>query len=111
MRLNGKSAIVFGAGPNIGGTIALFLARQGASVVVSDLDPAVAEATVRRITSEGLSASATSGNALVEADVAAAVSAAVERYGKLDICINMAGIVHWSPIVDMDLTGLDARDA
>ena len=103
MRLKGKTAIVFGAGPNIGGTIALFLARQGASVVVSDIDATIAEATVERLTAEGLTASATAGSALVEADVAAVVKSAVDRYGKLDVCINMAGIVHWSPIVDMDL--------
>jgi NAD(P)-dependent dehydrogenase (short-subunit alcohol dehydrogenase family) len=103
MRLKGKTAIVFGAGPNIGGTIALFLARQGASVVVSDIHASIAEATVSRLTSEGLVASAAAGSALVEADVAAVVKSAVDRYGKLDICINMAGIVHWSSIVDMEL--------
>ena len=53
MRLRGKTAIVFGAGPNIGGTIALFLAREGASVVVSDLNPAVAQATADRIVRDG----------------------------------------------------------
>jgi NAD(P)-dependent dehydrogenase (short-subunit alcohol dehydrogenase family) len=103
MRLKGKTAIVFGAGPNIGGTIALFLARQGASVVVSDIDASIAEATVSRLTTEGLIASAAAGSALVEADVAAVMKSAVDRYGKLDICINMAGIVHWSSIVDMEL--------
>jgi NAD(P)-dependent dehydrogenase (short-subunit alcohol dehydrogenase family) len=103
MRLKGKTAIVFGAGPNIGGTIALFLARQGASVVVSDIHASIAEATVSRLTTEGLIASAAAGSALVEADVAAVMKSAVDRYGKLDICINMAGIVHWSSIVDMEL--------
>jgi NAD(P)-dependent dehydrogenase (short-subunit alcohol dehydrogenase family) len=103
MRLRDKTAIVFGAGPNIGGTIALFLAREGAAVIVSDLDPGVAQGTADRIRAAGFEASAASGNALVEADVAAIVGQAVERYGSVDVAVNMAGIVHWSPIVDMDL--------
>ena len=53
MRLRDKVAIVFGAGPNIGGTIALMLARSGVAVVVSDLDAATAEGTAVRIRSEG----------------------------------------------------------
>ena len=103
MRLRGKTAIVFGAGPNIGGTIALFLAREGASVVVSDLNPAVAQATAARIVSDGLEATAVPGNALRESDVESIVAAAVARYGRVDIAVNMAGTVHWSPIVDMDV--------
>ena len=48
-RLANKVAIVFGAGPNIGGTIAHFLAREGASVVVSDISLAAAQETVDRV--------------------------------------------------------------
>ena len=44
-RLKDKVAIVFGAGPNIGGTIAYFLAREGAKVVVSDLSREAADET------------------------------------------------------------------
>jgi NAD(P)-dependent dehydrogenase (short-subunit alcohol dehydrogenase family) len=103
MRLRGKTAIVFGAGPNIGGTIALFLAREGASVVVSDLNPVVAQATADRIVGDGFESTAVPGNALHEADVESIVAAAVARYGHVDIAVNMAGTVHWSSIVDMDL--------
>jgi NAD(P)-dependent dehydrogenase (short-subunit alcohol dehydrogenase family) len=103
MRLQGKTAIVFGAGPNIGGTIALFLAREGASVVVSDVNPAAAQATADRIVRDGFEAIAVLGNALIEADVEAIVARAVAHYGHVDIAMNMAGTVHWSPIVDMDV--------
>jgi NAD(P)-dependent dehydrogenase (short-subunit alcohol dehydrogenase family) len=108
MRLREKVAIVFGAGPNIGGTIALFLARNGAAVVVGDLNPAVATATAERIRSEGFEAHAVSGNAMREDDVVAIVAQTVERYGRVDIAVNMAGTVHWSPIVDMDLAAWTA---
>ena len=55
-RLAGKVAIVFGAGPNIGGAVAHFLAREGASVLVSDIDSAVARETADFIVGKGFSA-------------------------------------------------------
>lgn len=103
MRLEGKVAIVFGAGPNIGGTIAHFMAREGARVVVNDINPAVAEETAAFIRSRGFDALALPGDATAEPDIARIVATTVERYGRLDTIVNMAGIVHWSPIVDMDL--------
>ena len=103
MRLNGKVAVIFGAGPNIGGTIAYFLAREGARVAVSDLSLAVAEKTAAFIRERGFEASAMQGDAVVEDDVARMVAQAVERYGRVDCIVNMAGKIHWSPIVDMDL--------
>jgi NAD(P)-dependent dehydrogenase (short-subunit alcohol dehydrogenase family) len=103
MRLKEKVAIVFGAGPNIGGTIAHFLAREGASVVVSDADADASRKTVEFLHSKGLEATAAAGDAVKEPDVARIVATAVERYGKVDIAVNMAGTVHWCPIVDMDV--------
>jgi NAD(P)-dependent dehydrogenase (short-subunit alcohol dehydrogenase family) len=102
-RLEGKVAIVFGAGPNIGGTIAHFLARDGARVVVSDVSDDAMAATLAFLRSRGLEASAAGGNATIEADVARVVARAVELHGRLDVIVNMAGKIHWSPIVDMDL--------
>ena len=103
LRLTGKVAIVFGAGPNIGGTIALFLAREGARVAVSDLSPEAAAETVAYIESHGGEATAVTGNALDEADVERVVATTLARFGQLDVVVNMAGTVHWSPIVDMEL--------
>ena len=102
-RLDGKIAIVFGAGPNIGGTIAHFMAREGAHVVVCDIDAATAEETVEFIAARGLKASALAGNALDEDAVADIVATTRDRHGPIDIVVNMAGKVHWSPVVDMDL--------
>jgi NAD(P)-dependent dehydrogenase (short-subunit alcohol dehydrogenase family) len=103
-RLTGKVAIVFGAGPNIGGTIAHFLAREGARVVVCDIVPAAAEATVAFIAAHGGEALALAGSALDEAAVERVVARAVEHFGGVDIVVNMAGKVHWSSVLDMDLT-------
>lgn len=102
-RLDGKVAIVFGAGPNIGGTIAHFLAREGARIAVGDLSAEAAEATAAFLTARGFQAAAFAGNAVDEKAVAGIVAGAVERFGQVDVIVNMAGKVHWSSVLDMDL--------
>ena len=102
-RLADKVAIVFGAGPNIGGTIAHFLAREGASVVVSDISLAAAQETVDFIRAKGFTAHPVQGNATVEDDVRRIVAETVATYGRVDIAVNMAGRVHWSHLLDMDM--------
>lgn len=108
-RLANKVAIVFGAGPNIGGTTAHFLAREGAKVIVSDMSLDAAHETVNFIRDKGFEATATEGNATCEADVQCIVDFAVKTYGRVDIAVNMAGRVHWSHLLDMDLN--DWKDA
>ena len=102
-RLAGKVAIVYGAGPNIGGTIAWFLAREGAAVVVNDINEATAAKTVAFITAKGHEAHAVAGDATNEDVVAAITAQAVEKYGHLDIIMNMAGIVLWRSVLEMEL--------
>jgi NAD(P)-dependent dehydrogenase (short-subunit alcohol dehydrogenase family) len=108
-RLDGKVAIVFGAGPNIGGTIAHFFAREGARVAVTDVKADAANATASFLTGRGYDAVALTGNAFVEADVERMVSEAVAHYGRIDCVMNMAGRVHWSSVLDMKIE--DWRDA
>jgi NAD(P)-dependent dehydrogenase (short-subunit alcohol dehydrogenase family) len=108
-RLDGKVAIVFGAGPNIGGTIAHFLAREGASIAVSDVDLAAATRTATFLTARGYDAIPLQGNAVVEDDVAGIVADTLVRYGRIDCMVNMAGKVHWSSVLDMALD--DWREA
>lgn len=102
-RLANKVAIVFGAGPNIGGTTAYFLAREGAKVIVSDISLAAAQETVDFIRGKGFEATATQGNATVEEDVRKIADFTVETYGRVDVAVNMAGRVHWSHLLDMDM--------
>lgn len=102
MRLKDKTAIVFAGGPNIGGTVAAYFAREGAHVVVSDLDEAVASATAEHLRSLGGDAIAVRANVLVESDVANVVRLAQQSFGHVDVGFNLAGSIYWSPIVDAD---------
>jgi NAD(P)-dependent dehydrogenase (short-subunit alcohol dehydrogenase family) len=102
-RLSDKVALVFGAGPNIGGTIAHFLAREGAAVAVSDLDLSIAQETAAFIAARGGTAIALTGDATNEAAVARVVGETIARFGHLDILVNMAGNVHWSSVLDMEI--------
>lgn len=104
-RLQGKVAIVFGAGPNMGGTIAHFMAREGARIAISDLKLSAAAETVDFLKSRNYEGYALEGDAADEADTARIVAETVKKFGKLDIIVNMAGQIYWSPIVDMELDG------
>src|SRR5262245_113307 len=108
-RLDGKVAIMFGAGPNIGGPIAHCLAREGARVVVADIDAKAAVATAEFLRARGYNAVPMTGDATVEGDVAHVVAETVRHFGQLDCIVNMAGKVHWSSVLDMRLD--DWREA
>jgi NAD(P)-dependent dehydrogenase (short-subunit alcohol dehydrogenase family) len=108
-RLADKVAIVFGAGPNIGGTIAHFFAREGARVAVTDVNSKTAAATAAFLTDREFDALALTGNAFEEADVVRMVAETVAHYGHVDCVMNMAGRVHWSSVLDMKIE--DWREA
>ena len=74
-RLDGKVAVVFGAGPNIGGTIAHFRAREGARVGATDIDEKTAGRTAEFHHLPGLRGLPLAGNAFEEADVTRMVEA------------------------------------
>jgi NAD(P)-dependent dehydrogenase (short-subunit alcohol dehydrogenase family) len=102
-RLKDKVAIVFGAGPNIGGTIAHFLAREGAKVCVTDVKEEAANETAEFIRKRGWEARPLAGDARSDDDVKRIVAHTVEQYGRLDVVVNMAGRVHWSDVLSMQL--------
>lgn len=90
--LNGKVALVTGAGSGIGEAVALMLARQGAAVVLSDMDESGGQRVAQAIAHAGGSALFVKGDVSRAADCERLVSAGMERYGRLDIAVNNAGI-------------------
>jgi NAD(P)-dependent dehydrogenase (short-subunit alcohol dehydrogenase family) len=88
-RLRGKRAIVTGAGSGIGRAIALRLAREGASVVVADVDEVAAGAVAREIGAEALVSQTDVTSA---EEVEALVGRTVDEWDGLDVMVNNAGI-------------------
>lgn len=105
-RLDDKVALVFGAGPNVGGTVAHWLAREGARVAVCDFE-AAAQETVEFLVGRGYEAIALSGDATSEGDVERVVGEAVDRFGYLDTMVNLAGNVVWGEVTEMALDDWD----
>lgn len=90
-RLDGQTALVTGAGAGIGRAIALTFAGAGAAVVVTDLHAETAGAVAREIAGSGGRATGLACDVTKEADLAAAVDAAVRNFGGLTILVNNAG--------------------
>jgi 3-oxoacyl-[acyl-carrier protein] reductase len=97
-KLDGKVALVTGSGRGIGREIALKLASEGASVVVNDLDPDPAKATVADIEAIGANAFAAVGSVTADGFAEEFVQAAVDNFGGLDIIVNNAGYT-WDSVI------------
>ncbi len=111
--LEGKVAVVTGAGHGIGRGHALELAGHGAAVVVNDLGSGVngvgkgddAAQVVDLITERGGRAIADFGDVGDEGDVEAMLARAWDEFGRVDILVNNAGIVRDRAVWNMDLPG------
>src|SRR5690606_41488782 len=90
--LQDKVAFVTGAGSGIGKAIALLYAQEGAKVVVSDINDANGEAVVAEIQAAGGDALYVKADTAVAEEVENLVTKTVEKYGRLDIACNNAGI-------------------
>jgi 3-oxoacyl-[acyl-carrier protein] reductase len=91
MRLEGKMALVTGAGSGIGKCIAETFAREGAHVAIADIDPGAAKTAARTI---GNNAIALRCDVSKKADVTAVVEETLAAFGRLDILVNNAGTTH-----------------
>ncbi|MEU8620467.1 SDR family oxidoreductase [Streptomyces sp. NPDC048623] len=96
--LDGRTAIVTGAGRGIGRAIALKLATEGARVVVNDLDPGPASETVLAVKTAGGEAVACPGSITEDGFAEHFVPTAVETFGGLDIIVNNAGYT-WDGVI------------
>jgi NAD(P)-dependent dehydrogenase (short-subunit alcohol dehydrogenase family) len=92
MRLQGKVAIVTGAGRGLGRASALLLAEEGASVVVASLEPDEVEKTAADIRQAGGQAAGIPVDIAQEAQAHQAVELAQNQFGRLDILVNNAGV-------------------
>lgn len=118
MRLESKVALITGGGSGIGRACAEMFAREGAKVAVSDISLERAQATTQFVTSHGGEAIAISGDVSVGDDAQNIVSATVEKFGKLDVLVNSAGVSArnampkgsspeevWDKVIDVNLKG------
>ncbi|HRP09439.1 MAG TPA: glucose 1-dehydrogenase [Terricaulis sp.] len=102
-RLEGKVCFVTGAAKGLGAASARALHAEGASVVIADIDSAAGQALAASFGAQGL---------FIKLDVSsegqwiAAIAAAVERFGKLDVLVNNAGVVAMATIEDTTLEQL-----
>jgi NAD(P)-dependent dehydrogenase (short-subunit alcohol dehydrogenase family) len=115
--LDGKSAVVTGAGRGIGRGVAMLLAAEGASVVVNDLgatltgegeDVSVAQQVVNEITAAGGTAVANTDSVTDYEAAEAMIQQAIDNFGKLDILVNVAGILRDRMIFNMSEEEWDA---
>ncbi|HFK7187340.1 TPA: 3-oxoacyl-ACP reductase FabG [Serratia odorifera] len=116
MRLQQQVAIVTGAARGIGKGIAEVLAREGAQVVVSDVDAQVGEGCVEGLRAAGHQAQFVACNIADAQQVAALFETVLSRHGRLDILVNNAGInrdamlhniseANWDAVIAVNLKG------
>jgi 3-oxoacyl-[acyl-carrier protein] reductase len=97
-KLDGKVALVTGAGRGIGQAIALKLASEGAKIVLNDVDAGPANETVSKIESAGGTAIAVSGDVTQAEFADSFVAKAMDSFGGLDIIVNNAGYA-WDSVI------------
>src|SRR5258708_9753611 len=98
----GKAVIVTGAAQGIGRTIAEQFIRQGARVLIFDLDAELAVETTRQLSPEGNMAACVGGDVSRREDVHRAVETCIERFGRLDVMVAHAGIADAQPLLEID---------
>jgi len=116
MRLQGKNAVVTGAGSGIGRAIAIGYAREGARVVAGDIDAATADATAETIRAAGGECIAVAVDVAVKAEVDALFAVALGACGRIHVLVSVPGISttrafldlpeeEWDRVLDVSLKG------
>lgn len=115
--LDGRVALVTGGNGGLGLAIALALGKAGAKIVIGARNEAKNKKALDALHEEGVDAIACKMDVTHEADVSAAIEAAIEKYGSLDILVNNAGISRpapahqlnettWNQVIAVNLTGV-----
>jgi 3-oxoacyl-[acyl-carrier protein] reductase len=116
-KLENKVAIITGGADGIGKAGAVRFAKEGATVIIWDMNEAKGNETVSHIESDGGKAFFFKVNTASFAEVEAATQKAIEKFGRIDILINNAGITRdatlkkmtseqWQQVIDVNLTGV-----
>jgi NAD(P)-dependent dehydrogenase (short-subunit alcohol dehydrogenase family) len=92
MRLEGKTALITGAGSGIGKSIATVFAHEGAKVMAADINEETAKQVAAQIEDAGGEASPLRTDTTSEDDVKSAIAATADAWGRVDILVNNAGI-------------------
>ena len=117
MRLKDKVALVTGAASGIGQATAVLFGKEGAKVMCADLDAEGAERVAQQIVGSGGGAASTQANVSQAADVERMVRETVERWDRLDVLVNNAGIYfilpltqvpeeEWDRLININLKGV-----
>jgi len=100
-QLNGKVAIVTGAASGIGKEIARAFVREGAKIVIADLNLDGAKGVADEIVKDGGTAIGIAMDVTSESQVDAGIADVIAKFGQIDILVSNAGIQHIDPIVDL----------
>src|SRR6516164_6106037 len=103
MRLKDKVALITGGASGIGREIAITFAREGAKIVIADLDQKAAAATAAELDAAGERAMGVAMDVANEEQVDAGIDKAIEKFGALDVLVSNAGIQIIEPLVDLEL--------
>jgi len=107
VRFQDRIVVVTGAGSGIGKATALAFGREGAKVVAADVNAASAQATADQIKGAGGQAESFQVDVSVAADVERMVTTTVERFGRLDVLVNNAGVVFLLHLTEVPEEGWD----
>ncbi len=99
MRLEGKVAIVTGGAAGIGQAYVEGFAKEGARLVVADIDARGARALVKKLTAAGNEAISTTTDVSVQSDTESMVKQALTKFGRIDILVNNAAMFSRNPAV------------
>ena len=106
--IKNKVAIITGSGGGIGGAIALRYAREGAKLALADIVAETAKSRASEINSMGCDAIATATDVTNKASVRQMVQTTLERWGRIDILVNVAGGADRKAVMEMTETDWDA---